>query len=117
MSARFLILALWPLALTGCAHEWPREARGGMAERSISDNPSLQAYAEQVEFLKLAPGELSPSDIAVASDDLLRARREWAGGLKADAEESLLSASVRLGGVPFAKTAEPVCLRQPCTGE
>lgn len=116
MTSRLFTIVFLPFALAGCVHQWPREAHGGMAERSPSSNPSLQSSAEWVEFLMRTPGDLPPSDIAIANDDLVRARREWEAGLTSDAEESHVSALVRLGGVPPLKAGGPVCLKQPCTG-
>lgn len=108
------VLVLW-FALAGCAHPWPPEGRGGLAERNRSIDPAISEAVQAVDYLKVSPGNQAPAKVAQAEDRLIRASREYAGGLYEDADKSYLDAVVTLGGNPEKATdTGVVCIKQPC---
>lgn len=102
------------LSLAACTHQWPDEAQGGLAERDQSRDPAIQEAADTIVFMKTSPGLHSPAEVVKAEVDIIRAKRERAGGLNADADASYLDALIALGGSPQSMTTRPACLKQPC---
>ena len=111
----FAILAL--PALTACAHAWPDEGRGGLAERDAAADTEIRDSVETVNRLKTMSGIRTTAQVALAEEQLIRAQREDAAGLYIDSEESHLDALITLGGEPdFERQAGVLCLKQPCEG-
>lgn len=90
-----ILLLVVPAA---CAHAWPDEGHGGLAERDSvcgSDYAEMQAV---LEFYEQSQQQIGRGSLSRAEDWFIRAKREHLGGLELDAEESLLEASILLGG-------------------
>ena len=64
--------------------------------------------------MKATPGLHSPAELVEAEMNIIRAKRERAGGLNNDADASYLDALITLGGSPSAAATRPACLKQPC---
>lgn len=83
-SAAILIAFLAVSGLQGCV-SWPKEARGGLAERERAHDPVLLALRRA--FRRLADdGALKthPALMLEAQLLMIRAHREYAGGLRRD---------------------------------
>ena len=100
MQAKKLALLSMLLCMSACAHHWPEEARGGMAERDQSEDVAIQEAADTIGYMKATPGLHSPAELVEAEIDIIRAKRERAGGLNNDADASYLDALITLGGSP-----------------
>lgn len=110
-----VLAILASLALSGCAHPWPREARGGMAERDPLPVGALTDLRSAIET-QSASGAVGPAQTSIAAEHLLTAIRETDAGLGKDAEESLLEGSLAIGGadLSLASGQGPACLKKPC---
>lgn len=86
-------------AIQGCA-PWPASAEGGLAERETSSSPAIFSARERFEALARAGGlDSSPGRMSEARELLVRAHREHAGGLMADAEVTLFHVSAKLDAI------------------
>lgn len=108
--AAFLLVPL----LASCGHPWPREARGGMAERDEVTEPALRSMRDAIALRAAHPGPVGTGPVAEAGELYVRAVREDAAGLKQDADRTLLKASMTLGGADRLRDDGPVCLKAPC---
>ena len=103
MPAKNLALAaLMTLALSSCAHAWPPEAHGGMAERDKPQDADMRYAVDRMEHLRSTPNQHPPAQLAEAQERMIRAQRERAGGLTLDAHASFLDALDALGAGPDA---------------
>ncbi len=97
---RAAILLLAACLLDGCAHNWPLEGHGGLAERDKPCDPAIGQALQAIEYLKSTPGLRPPSKVAAAEERLIRASRESQAGLYADASHSYDEAVQMLGTDP-----------------
>lgn len=102
------------LALSACAHDWPPEARGGMAERDRPLDADIQNAVDRIAYLQSMPNQHPPAQLAEAQERMIRAQRESAGGLVTDADISRQVALTTLSGGPNPYGATRACLRQFC---
>lgn len=115
--------APWPViasaglvALAGCGHPWPREGRGGMAERDSVVSPGLRQMRDAIAVRAANPGSVGLGPVSQAGELYVRAVREEAGGLRRDADRTMANAALNLAGVD-AKTRTQrigICLTAPC---
>ena len=79
-----LIACMAAPGLQGCV-SWPKEARGGLAERERANDPVLRALRHA--FRRLADAgalKTRPARMLEAQLLMIRAHREYAGGLRQD---------------------------------
>jgi hypothetical protein len=101
MPAKQTVFAmLIALSLSACAHAWPPEAHGGMAERDLSQDADIQNAADRIAYLQSAPNQRAPASLVEAEERMIRAQRESEGGLRTDADMSYLEAVDALRGGP-----------------
>ena len=104
------------LLLSACSHpyDWPREGRGGMAERDGWSDEDLAETADAIDAAR-AGRTARPGRIRIAEDRLIAAERETEGGLLVDADENAMEASIAIGGGRQAHVSDRAsCLKQPC---
>ena len=101
------------LALSACGHAWPEHAKGGLAERGRPVDALFAATHTAIEEARLG-GSGGRARVAQAQAHYVLAVREREAGLSLDAEDSLLSASIALGGVDRIEQTRPHCLKEPC---
>lgn len=96
----------------GCA-PWPGEATGGLAERHPTDWSAGTAMEERfVALLKAGADARMPARMLDARDLMIRARREYAGGLVKDAERTLGAVDVMLSSIEREMPVGPVSTRR-----
>lgn len=96
--------------LTGCAHHWPHEGHGGLAERDTPCDMAIRQAIEAISYLKAEPGLRPPSKVIAAEERLIRASRESRAGLFEDAKQSYNDAIKLLGSDPTnVKRPRPFC--------
>jgi hypothetical protein len=100
---------LMALALTACAHAWPPEAHGGMAERGLSRDADIQNAADRIAYLQSTPNQRAPASLVEAEERMIRAQRESEGGLRTDADMSYLEAVDALRGGPDGNIGRRAC--------
>lgn len=112
ISRRLLALCT-VLPLSACGHAWPEHGTGGLAERAAPVEPAFIATQTAIGEAGLNGGS-GRASIARAEAHFILARRESEAGLTGDSEDSLLSASIALGGVDRIQSPRPYCLKEPC---
>ena len=113
-SLNIALPMLMALALSACAHDWPPEARGGMAERDRPLDADIQNAVDRIAYLQSMPNQHPPAQLAEAQERMIRAQRESAGGLADDADTSYQEALTALDGGPERHALTPACLKQFC---
>jgi hypothetical protein len=84
MAAAALLLVLPP----GCT-PWPGRAEGGLAERYDIENPiSAELRARYEAVVARGAAQRTPARLLEVKGVIIRAHREWAGGLHIDAERT-----------------------------
>ena len=92
----FLFLGLG-LPIAGCAHHWPREGHGGLAERDVSCDVAIDHALLTIKYLKQNPGIRNASQVQSSEDLLVRASREFRAGLYEDTQQTYNEAVELLG--------------------
>jgi hypothetical protein len=105
------LVMLMTLSLSACAHDWPPEAHGGMAERDLSQDADIQNAADRIAHLQSTPNQHAPASLVEAEERMIRAQRESEGGLSTDADMSYLEAVDALHG-----NSEGNSWRRTCPG-
>ena len=100
---------LLALSMSACAHAWPPEAHGGMAERDLSQDADIQNAADRIAYLQSAPNQHAPASLVEAEERMIRAQRESEGGLRTDADMSYLEAVATLRGNPDGNIGRRAC--------
>lgn len=87
MSLRSLTLFVLCLSLGGCS-SWPSEGSGGMAELNPPPTACLSAMDARLRALESSNAYVAaPADLVEARLKLVRAQREYVGGLILDSHE------------------------------
>ncbi len=85
---RAVLCVALPCLVSGCV-AWPERATGGLAETYQSESPRLRDLERRfVEATKGRATTAAPAALMEARGYLIRAKREHAGGLLADAQAS-----------------------------
>ncbi len=113
MSSRAALALVGMIALSGCGHRWPEHGSGGLAERDMPVEAALVAAETAIDEARLN-GAGGRARIQMAEDHLVVAIRENEAGLRTDADDNLLAASIALGGVDQLSPARTLCLKEPC---
>lgn len=94
-----LLLAVAAAGLGACT-PWPEYATGGMAERHPTTSPAILVLEERCEAVGRAGGDrFLPGRMTDTRLLLQRARREVAGELTADSDQTLLRAEMLLSAI------------------
>ena len=87
ISRRSLAMFVLCLSLGGCS-SWPSEGSGGMAELNLPPTACLSAMDARLRALESSKAyAAAPADLVEARLKLVRAQREYVGGLILDSHE------------------------------
>lgn len=102
------------MPLAGCAHYWPKEGHGGLAERDFSCDVAIDNALLTVKYLKQNLGIRNAAQLQSSEDILVRATREFRAGLFEDTKKSYKEAIQLLGAHEYGADPSVIYLANQC---